>query len=338
MRQPHIVGLPPPRRDRIQPFFNGSAMNPEHRRQIEELYQAARDPAKRAEVLAAADPEVRRKVESLLAQDSSKTGALDQPAQSGVTKPGSGSASTVITSGVQIGSYKIEGLLGAGGMGEVFRAIDTKLNRPVAIKFLFEELADTAARRRFQREAQMASSLNHPHILTVHDAGDFEGRQFLVTEFVDGGTLNAWARRRNAHGARRWTCWLAWPTGSRPRTPPESCIAISSLPISWLEEWLREAGGLRPREAPRTRQPEGGRNLSAPKRGRGSSSGPSRTCRRNRRLAGPLMRAATSSPSESCSTKSSAVTGHSLVPRISRCCKRSSTRHRRPCPRPFLRG
>ena len=173
-------------------------MNPEHRRQIEELYQAARDPAKRAEVLAAADPEVRRKVESLLAQDSSKTGALDQPAQSGVTKPGSGSASTVITSGVQIGSYKIEGLLGAGGMGEVFRAIDTKLNRPVAIKFLSAELADTAARRRFQREAQMASSLNHPHILTVHDAGDFEGRQFLVTEFVDGGTLNASARQERA--------------------------------------------------------------------------------------------------------------------------------------------
>ena len=80
-------------------------------------------------------------------------------------------------------------------MGEVFRAVDTKFNRPVAIKFLSAELADTAARRRFQREAQMASSLNHPHILTVHDAGDFEGRQYLVTEFVDGGTLQAWAKQ-----------------------------------------------------------------------------------------------------------------------------------------------
>jgi serine/threonine protein kinase len=77
-------------------------------------------------------------------------------------------------------------------MGEVFRAFDTKLNRPVAIKFLSAELADAAARRRFQREAQTASSLNHPHILTVHDAGDFEGRQYLVTEFVDGGTLATW--------------------------------------------------------------------------------------------------------------------------------------------------
>src|SRR5207248_9655590 len=79
--------------------------------------------------------------------------------------------------------------LGAGGMGEVYRALDTKLNRPVAVKFLFDDIADSSARRRFQREAQMASSLNHPHILTVHDAGEFEGRQYLVTEFVDGGTL-----------------------------------------------------------------------------------------------------------------------------------------------------
>src|ERR1700675_1325757 len=96
---------------------------------------------------------------------------------------------------MQIGVYQVEAApLGAGGMGEVFRALDTKLNRPVAIKFLSDGLADPAARRRFQREAQTASSLNHPHILTVHDAGEFEGRQYLVTEFVDGGTLRDWAR------------------------------------------------------------------------------------------------------------------------------------------------
>src|SRR5450759_5915789 len=96
--------------------------------------------------------------------------------------------------GTKIGSYRIESRLGEGGMGSVYRALDTKLNRPVAIKFLSGDLADAAARRRFQREAQMASSLNHPHILTVHDAGEFEGRQYLVTEFVDGGTLKDWAK------------------------------------------------------------------------------------------------------------------------------------------------
>src|SRR5262245_14054029 len=99
-----------------------------------------------------------------------------------------------ITSGVLIGPYRIESKLGEGGMGTVYRALDTKLNRPVAIKFLSNELADAAARRRFQREAQMASSLNHPHIVTVYDAGDLEGRQYLVTEYIDGGTLRDWAK------------------------------------------------------------------------------------------------------------------------------------------------
>ena len=96
--------------------------------------------------------------------------------------------------GLQIGVYRIESILGHGGMGIVYRALDTRLSRPVAIKVLSDELATAAARRRFQREAQMASALNHPHILTVHDAAEFEGRQYLVTEFVDGGTLKDWIR------------------------------------------------------------------------------------------------------------------------------------------------
>jgi len=96
--------------------------------------------------------------------------------------------------GTLVGVYRIEAPLGEGGMGTVYRALDTKLNRPVAIKVLSNELADADARRRFQREAQMASSLNHPHILTVHDIGEFEGRQYIVTEFVDGGTLKDWAK------------------------------------------------------------------------------------------------------------------------------------------------
>lgn len=70
-------------------------------------------------------------------------------------------------------------------MGEVYRARDTRLNRPVAIKFLSSEIADAVARRRSQQEAQTASSLNHPHILTVFEAGEWEGRQYLVTEFID---------------------------------------------------------------------------------------------------------------------------------------------------------
>ena len=97
--------------------------------------------------------------------------------------------------GTTIGTYRLESILGRGGMGVVFRALDTKLNRPVSVKFLSDTLADAAGRRRFQREAQMASSLNHPHILTVYDAGEVAGRQYLVTEYIDGGTLGNWIGR-----------------------------------------------------------------------------------------------------------------------------------------------
>jgi TolB-like protein len=72
----------------------------------------------------------------------------------------------------------------------VYRATDTKLRRPVAIKFLSSMLIDAHARRRFQQEAETASSLNHPHIVTVHDVGELDGQQYIVTELVDGGTLD----------------------------------------------------------------------------------------------------------------------------------------------------
>jgi serine/threonine protein kinase len=73
------------------------------------------------------------------------------------------------------GPYRTTMLLGVGGMGEVYHAQDTRLNRSVAIKFLSSEMGDHTAFRRFQQEARLASSLNHPHILTVHEVGEFEG-------------------------------------------------------------------------------------------------------------------------------------------------------------------
>jgi serine/threonine protein kinase/Tol biopolymer transport system component len=106
-----------------------------------------------------------------------------------------------LPAGSQVGPYRIEALLGAGGMSEVYRALDTRLGRKVAIKFLSEAVADAAGRRRFQREAQMASALNHPHIVTVHDVGEFGDRQYLVTELIETGALGDWAARqeRTAH-------------------------------------------------------------------------------------------------------------------------------------------
>ena len=88
----------------------------------------------------------------------------------------------LIPAGTQFGSYRVAEKLGDGGMGVVYRAIDTRLNRPAAIKLPSEDVADPAARRRFQREAQTASSLNHSHILTVYDAGEIDGRQYLVAQ------------------------------------------------------------------------------------------------------------------------------------------------------------
>jgi serine/threonine protein kinase len=99
-----------------------------------------------------------------------------------------------LAAGTKLGPYEILAPIGAGGMGEVYRARDGNLGRDVAVKVLSDDLADAAARRRFQREAQMASALNHPHILTVLNVGEFEGCQYLVTEYVDGGTLREWAR------------------------------------------------------------------------------------------------------------------------------------------------
>src|SRR5437762_1667635 len=97
--------------------------------------------------------------------------------------------------GQAVGHYRIDAKLGEGGMGVVYRAMDLNLNRPVALKFLSNEVADEDQRRRFQQEAQAASSLNHPHILTVFETGTSDGRQYLATEFIDGCTLREWARK-----------------------------------------------------------------------------------------------------------------------------------------------
>ena len=95
-----------------------------------------------------------------------------------------------IASGSQLGPYEILSPLGAGGMGEVYEANDTRLDRTVAIKVLPEHLSSDAERReRFEREARAVSSLNHPHICTLHDVGEHDGIHFLVMELVEGESL-----------------------------------------------------------------------------------------------------------------------------------------------------
>jgi serine/threonine protein kinase len=101
-----------------------------------------------------------------------------------------------ISAGTKLGPYKITDQIGAGGMGEVYRATDTRLDRAVAIKVLRPESANDSERReRFEREARAISSLNHPHICTLHDVGEQDGTHFLVMELVEGQTLEQRLRK-----------------------------------------------------------------------------------------------------------------------------------------------
>src|SRR5678809_165176 len=92
--------------------------------------------------------------------------------------------------GVRLGPYEIVSILGAGGMGQIYRARDVRLDRTVAIKLLPEEFSARVDRRqRFQHEARLISALNHPHICALFDVGEQDGISFLVMEYLDGETL-----------------------------------------------------------------------------------------------------------------------------------------------------
>ena len=95
-----------------------------------------------------------------------------------------------VTIGSRLGPYEIQSTLGAGGMGEVYRARDTRLGRTVAIKVLPPHIAaDPSFRQRFEREAKAISSLDHPHICARYDIGTHEGTHFLVMQYLEGETL-----------------------------------------------------------------------------------------------------------------------------------------------------
>jgi len=150
-------------------------------RQIEELYHSACEHG--AAVLDGAEPEIRREVEKLLSHNSQSGGKLlDQRAGDLI----SGLIDEPITPGARLVPYRIDWLLGEGGMGHVFRATDTRLNRPVAIKICKEAFID-----RFEQESRSIAAISHPHVCTLYDVGP----NYLVMELVEGETLAARLKR-----------------------------------------------------------------------------------------------------------------------------------------------
>jgi eukaryotic-like serine/threonine-protein kinase len=168
-------------------------VTPERLRQIETVFHAARErtAAERGPFLAdacAGDPALRREVESLLAQQ--PAGLIDTP----VAALAAGLIPALdprLEPGFALGPYRIERLIGVGGMGEVYRARDTKLGRAVALKILPDAFASDPDRlARFQREAKTLASLNHPNIGGIHGLEEADGVKALVLELVEGDDLS----------------------------------------------------------------------------------------------------------------------------------------------------
>jgi serine/threonine protein kinase len=169
-------------------------INPKRYRQIDELFQAALEvePAKRSAFVSSAcgdDESLRAEVEALLSSAEQEWELIERP----VPEIGAlflPERPPELSVGEKIGHYKILSLLGAGGMGQVYLAEDSRLGRKIALKLLPREFTKNELRlRRFQHEARAASSLNHPNILTIHEIGLSGDRHFIATEFIEGETL-----------------------------------------------------------------------------------------------------------------------------------------------------
>jgi serine/threonine protein kinase/tetratricopeptide (TPR) repeat protein len=178
--------------------------NPERMRRMEELYMkaSALPEDQRANFLAGAcaeDDSLRREVESLLSHEKTAENFMEIPAfqERMASLAGSWKEISTVLTGRALGRYRIEEKVGAGGMGVVYRAQDTRLGRTVALKLLPPYMtADTERKNRFVREAKAASALNHPNIITIFDIDRVDEIDFIAMEYIVGRTLQNIIDRR----------------------------------------------------------------------------------------------------------------------------------------------
>jgi eukaryotic-like serine/threonine-protein kinase len=172
-------------------------MDSERWKQIDEIFHAAldREPSARAAFLAEAckqDESLRAEIEALIVSHEKESSLFETP-------PSDLAAEFLADKGNNKGTiahYQILKKIGSGGMGEVYLAEDTRLNRKVALKLLPSEFTNDKDRvRRFEREAKTASALNHPNILTIYDIGQFHSSSFIASEYIDGETLRSRMRK-----------------------------------------------------------------------------------------------------------------------------------------------
>ena len=206
-------------------------MTRERWQQVERVYYAAlaADVTARPALLdeaCAGDDALRREVLALLENEGDAEHFLSDPALDVVARETT-EHSRALVPGSQIGAYRILAPLGAGGMGDVYRARDTQLGRDVALKILPDIfLSDAGRRSRFEREARLLAALNHPHIGAIYGLEDLNGSHVLILELVDGESL-AQRLARGPCRSRRQPRWRGRSRmRSRPRTRRASSIAI----------------------------------------------------------------------------------------------------------------
>jgi len=164
-----------------------------------------------------------------------------------------------LPAGFALSHYRIVSKLGAGGMGQVYVAQDTKLDRKVAIKFLLEEFSEDADKlNRFIQEAKAASALNHPNILTVYEIGEVEGKNYISTELIDGATLRQHLSHKRTAYAKSDPEDRCAGKELEEKYPKREAIAMQIAGVSvglgdketaltWLEKAVQDRSGDLPR-------------------------------------------------------------------------------------------